>query len=366
MKKRCLFAVLLLFLSFCLSGCEFKDIDRRFFVTSIGVDKSKKPDHKFRVSLKVAIPKGQLKMGEEDFLVLAEDSDSITDAVQLMKARVDKEFDFGHTKVLVFGKSLVEDDFRDAIDWMVRQRFIQKIAWVMAGKPSAEHVLRAKQKSERLPSNALILAYGGTGVASQYIVSQYLFEFYRNTKERGKNGIMPVVEPMETYFRIDNALVCDDSKAMLTLTPEETKLYNVLSHDIEKSDFRVNVLNNTFMVHADSVKVHPHIQSSEVPTVVYELSFEGIVEERKRRVVIDEQVLNAVKHGMEQQMKKDVTELLLKLQKKKLDPLGLGLQYRASHWEDHMKEINDWKTLYPKAKFQVEVSCNLRASGAID
>ncbi|MCM3726878.1 hypothetical protein M3226_14400 [Neobacillus cucumis] len=49
-------AILFLLMSFVLGGCGFKDIDKRFFVVSIGVDAAKASSKKYLVSLKFAVP----------------------------------------------------------------------------------------------------------------------------------------------------------------------------------------------------------------------------------------------------------------------------------------------------------------------
>lgn len=49
--------ILLLLLAMTITGCNFKDIDRRIFVVAIGIDPGEQ-DGTFKVSLKLAIPKG--------------------------------------------------------------------------------------------------------------------------------------------------------------------------------------------------------------------------------------------------------------------------------------------------------------------
>ncbi|PWK05400.1 Ger(x)C family spore germination protein [Tumebacillus permanentifrigoris] len=363
------FMIVVLSLCLVLSGCEFKDIDKRFFITAIGIDKPEDSGKKYRVTLKIAIPKGQLQMGQEDYMSLSLDSDSISDAIQKLKARVDKEFDFGHTRVLVIGKSLAEEDYRDPLDWFTRQRFIQRISWCVIGKPTAEKLLDSKQKSERMPANALILAFGGQGVESQYIVSQYLFQLFRKSNDPGENPVVPIASPETSknsmYYTIDSVGVLDDTHLALVLTPDETRYYNVLSGIVNKSDYNIKMPNNTFAIHADQVKVKRKISDGENPTITVTLNFDGLVEEGEHGLQVTPQILEQIKQAAEKKLTTEMTTLLNKLQAKQVDPIGFGSLYRATHWQDMEVEVKTWEQLYKRAQFKVNVTINLRATGTI-
>ena len=63
-----------------------------------------------------------------------------------MKTETHKEFDFGHTKIIVLGKGLVEDNFSNVMDWFYRRRDIQLISQLGIGVPTAEAILLQKPK----------------------------------------------------------------------------------------------------------------------------------------------------------------------------------------------------------------------------
>lgn len=87
----------------CLTtGCEYKDIDRRIFVVAIGIDPGE--EEAFKVSLKLAIPQGEVTKIDEKMLIITEESDSISEALRLMKSKVEKELDYVHCKSIIIGK----------------------------------------------------------------------------------------------------------------------------------------------------------------------------------------------------------------------------------------------------------------------
>lgn len=56
-----------------LPGCDFKEIDLRIFVLAIGVDQGTEAGN-FKISLKLAIPQGDVTKIDEKMQILTEES----------------------------------------------------------------------------------------------------------------------------------------------------------------------------------------------------------------------------------------------------------------------------------------------------
>ncbi|MBL0388769.1 Ger(x)C family spore germination protein [Tumebacillus sp. ITR2] len=366
MKWQKVLFVLLLCSSLVLSGCEFKDIDKRFFVVSIGVDKSSDPEKTFHVSVKVAIPRGQVQMGKEDFEVYGVDDSTISNAIQRLKANVDKEFDFGHAKMLMIGESLAKKDYTDVLNWAIRTRFLQRIAWVGVVTPSAERALNVRPSFERLPSNALFLSFGQIGVESEFTVSRYLFDFYRSNEEPGSSPVLPLIQARKGHFIIDSAYVMDGKKAALKLSPEETRLFNTLTHTQNKYEYVIPEGDRKYVFHVDQVKIKRRLESSPKPTAQVDVKLSGTIVERVGRGRVNESEMHEVERLLSKDFKKKVENLLTRFRDENLDPYEFGLLYRATHWDEMEQEVKDWKAMYKKISFNVNVSVESRGSGSIE
>jgi len=97
-------------------------MDKRFFVLALGVDKSDDKGSKYRVSLKLAIPSSKIEPGQAKSQILTEEANNFPDAIRLLKSKVDKELDFGHTKMLIIGETLAKEDVTECVDFFVRRR----------------------------------------------------------------------------------------------------------------------------------------------------------------------------------------------------------------------------------------------------
>lgn len=349
---------------FFLSGCGFKDIDKRFFAVSIGIDKSENDAKSLKVSLKLAIPPEETGKSAE-FEIYSEEGETITEAIEKIKSKIDKELDLGLVKVIILGEKIVEEDIGLVLDWFERHQEVQKIAWVAIGNPSAVDVLKVKPKSERIPSNTLILSFGEAGTESQYIVSQELFRLSRSYFEKGVDPILPIVEAKKDYFLIEKAGVLSKGVLKLTLTKEETKMFKIITEGLEKTNFRLVNNNNLIMVAADKARAKYFIQTplDQQPFIQMDINVNGSVEEQKSRKPITNEGLDKYEKIGEQDIKDIANLLLSKLQKESVDPIGFGVRYRSRHWEDPKTEWKDWKAIYPKLQFRINTYLNVKSTG---
>ncbi|MBM7652986.1 Ger(x)C family spore germination protein [Neobacillus cucumis] len=358
------FTIMILVAVLCLNGCGFKDIEKRFFVVSIGVDLAKDKTKKYLVSLKFAVP-GATKENQGEYQIVSQNANSMSEAVRIIKTKVDKEIDFSHAKVIVFSDDVVKKKGNAGMYyWFTRRRDIQKIAWVNIGKPTALDVLKVKPKSEYLPSNALFLALGKEGSETPYITSEFLFDLKYRLIERGIDPIMPIVKAKKDLLEINTAGIFNKSHLKLTLKPEETKMLNFLRNREEKSAMRVTKGDTTivFDTHKVKTKFKLYTPIGKTPFIKVNVSMKGNLEEASKRVPIAK--LSAYENTAEKSVNKRIEKFLIKLQKANLDPLGFGLRYRSRHFNDD--DWKQWKRIYPNIVFKVQSNIQIEDTGLIN
>lgn len=361
--KRSLLLALVVTLSL-ISACGYKDIDKRFFVVSIGVDPSEQKDNKYKVSLKLAIPTGDIKAGKDKFQIISDNANSLTGAIRRMKSKVDKELDFSHAKVIIFGEEVAKKEVTELMDWFFRRRDLQKIAWVAVGRPTAEDILKVHTPSERLPSNALFLTFGQSGTESAYIISEYLFDFRKRVLERGLNPLMPIIEKNSFgTFTVNKTALFDNRKLKMVLDDYETKVLNMLMNRTEKVDLKV-VQNkeNSFYLSVDEVSSAYKFKNINGRLVIQvDVSLEGVVEEAIPYFSASD--LDKGSIAAAETFKQKAEDLLKKMQKEQLDPIGLGLLYRSRHL--NKDDWEQWRALYPDAKWDIKVDVTIQGTGGL-
>jgi spore germination protein KC len=340
----------------------YKDIDKRFFVISMGVDEGKE-GMAYEVTLKLAMPPADPKMGKSEFLLVSHESNSIAEAVSVMKSQVDKELDYGQMKVILLGEAIAKKNVTDTMDWFFRRRDIQKVAYVAIAKPTAKEILAIKPKSERLPGNAFFLAFGDEGSETPYTITEYLFDFHRRLHERGIDAVVPLVEPFKEQFQIKKAYIVQKSGVALGLTPRDTATFSLLMNRAERATFTIEEQGYDFSITADEINFSYDLLPGDSPVATFNGKITGIVEVAASDVSYDElpEYAKVLKKSVEHQ----VVEVLEKFQKANVDPVGFGLRYRAISFRNE-EEWERWQKMYPKLKFKADIKVNLETTGAIE
>ncbi|MEK3722963.1 Ger(x)C family spore germination protein [Paenibacillus sp. FSL H8-0034] len=349
-----------------LSSCGFKDMDKRFIVMAIGIDKSTDKDQPLHVSLKLAIPTSQIKPGQTNtFQIVSDDAKTISEAVQHLKSKVDKELDFSQSKIIIFGRDLAEERLnRETIDWFLRRREIEGTTLMALGDPSAEQILKVKPKSERLPADSLFLSFDEEGTESPFIVTERLFDFHRRLSEKGLDPYLPVIRPLSESYLIDQVAVFDKEKLKKILNPDETRVFNELSKKISK--FYIETRTDTVQFALSVTKFGYTYTIDEpkdaAPLLTMNIKIKGQAAESSQSLNYSEWSL--YEHEAEKEAAKRYENVLKKLQSIGVDPIGFGLKYRATrHDRDH--EWEKWSSVYPQLMFHVNVNINFLGSGGI-
>ncbi|WP_309119519.1 Ger(x)C family spore germination C-terminal domain-containing protein [Paenibacillus sp.] len=358
--RSALVLALLMFAGIGFNG--YKDIDKRFFVVSMGVDEGKN-GFLYEVTLKLALPQADPKAAKNEFLLIKRESNSIGEAVAFMKSQVDKEFDFGHMKMIFIGESLAKRNWLKTMDWFFRRRDIQKIAYVAVARPDAATALNIKPMFEQLPSSSLFTAFGDEGSETPYIVTEYLFDLHRRLHERGIDPVVPIVEPYKKQFDIQKAYIVTRSGIKTALNPQETGLYSMLLNRAERATLSVQRGTDSFSVTADEIKLDHELRTGAKPTVTVKGTVLGTVEVASETVEPSE--LGKFESALEQRMNEDIISLLKKLQEDDVDPFGFGLHYRATHYNNDT-EWEDWRKIYPKLTFESEIRVVLETPGVVE
>lgn len=348
-----------------LSGCGFKDIDKRFFVVATGIDRPKDNPGDYLVTLKLAVPSPKIEPGSAKSQTESVQATSIAEAVRLIKSHVDKELDFGHCKLYLLGEQLVNDHYIDAIDWVTRRRDIQNIAYLAVGKPDAKTIVEMNPPTERFPGNTLFLQLGKDGTESSYIVPTYIFDFIRKVQEHGIDPVLPVMQKEKEEYIISKLALLDKTKFVTLLNPNETEIYNQLSHQMTKSTVTATIKGETLVLSVSSIKSRYRIvkQADGSHLLKLVVRIEGIFEEAPFGVYTSD--WTKLEKAFNAQYEAEANHLLTKLQRQGIDPMGFGLRYRATHRGSEQTWKN-WLSIYPRLKFDVTAKIKIEGTGISD
>lgn len=356
---------LLLLLCLILSGCGFKDIDKRFFVVAMGIDKSEDPTNPYRITLKLAVPSPQIAPGTSKSQNESINAGSIAEGVRMLKSHVDKELDFGHCKIFLIGEQIARDDYNNFIQWMQRRRDIQSVADMGVGKPDAESLLRINPVSERYPGNTLFLSFGADGTDNPYTYMEPASDFFRRVSERGMDPLLPVIQQdhvnKEGYIINRNALM-DKTHIKLILNPNESQLFNQLAKKLSKSSVTAKYNGEEFIGVITQIHRKYTITNKDgKPLLKMTVRIKALLEQAPPNLFNQE--WSKIEKKLSEDYAQEAKALLVKIQKAGVDPMGFGLRYRATHPGD--QAWKDWQSIYPELEFAVDASITIEGTGLI-
>ncbi|TVX97312.1 Ger(x)C family spore germination protein [Cohnella terricola] len=346
-----------------ISGCGFKDIDKRFFVVSLGIDTGSAPGM-FKVTLRLAIPASKIESGKALTEVESLEASSIAEAVRLLKSHVDKELDFGHCRVILIGKTLMEDSVDETLTWLARRRDISMISYVGMAEPSAHEVLKLRPVSERYPGNALLLTFGNEGTESSYTVTEYLFDFVRRRKETGKDAFLPIVkmDPDRNSYEVNQVAFPDKKKLRLSLNSEETQLFNISARHFHKSAIAFPYLGTRIVLALTKVSTSVDISTGDIPVVTFRIRAKGYLEQSPPRFMNGN--IPKIENHLQTELNRQLEELLYKIRDAGVDPYGFGLHYLAQYF-GNSKDFEKWTKAYPYVSFRIRSRIQVDKSGQI-
>ncbi|GGD73978.1 Ger(x)C family spore germination protein [Paenibacillus nasutitermitis] len=347
-----------------LTGCGFKDIDKRFFVVAMGIDLSETNKKDYYITLRLAAPSPRVEPGASKTDVQAIHAPSIAEALRLLKSYVDKEIDFGHCKLYVFGEKLVQSDYRDVMDWLSRRRDVQNVSYLAIGRPDAQSIMKINPPTERYPGNTLFLQFGKDGTESSYIISEYLFDFMRRLGEKGMDPILPVVQTVNNGYLIAQLALLNKRNMVETLSQSETQLFNQIFNKFTKSTITATIKDERLVLAVNRITSHYKIVkgTNGTHTLKLTLGFRGIFEEAPQGIY--NRNWTDLQNHFNRQIAGEAKQLLEKVQKADVDPFGFGLRFRATH-KGSETTWKEWQSIYPRLTFDVKVDTMIEGTGVI-
>ncbi|OPA80283.1 hypothetical protein BVG16_05990 [Paenibacillus selenitireducens] len=365
MKTGCYRIVLLITsLNLLLSGCQFKDMDKRSFVTTMGIDHIPNRPDDVHITMKIGIPSAKRSPGEAKFITTSHDGPTIGEAIKSIQSLFDQELDFSHLALIVMGEAYIQQDFTQAIDWLTRRYEIQQTSLFAAGSPDAKTVLNVKNASEQVYGNALTLHFQKYGISESETIGITKSEFFNRWKEKGKDPFLPIIHVTDQKYDINQIALLHKSKSIGKLSPHEVQLLKMLMKSGNLFSFRVREPQNAFVVKiSDSTCKQSITRTANGIVITIHMKVTGSVSERKKaslalsKADMEKEASAELQHRME--------KLLKHLQQTDSDPAGFGLRYRATYRDGDAAEWAYWVRHYPKATFDVVTEVHLTESSVI-
>lgn len=356
--------MLFILVSFFLDGCSFKDIDKRAFVTSIGIDESESFEKKYKVTLKISLSKGDPTTTGSDFTILSYDANSISEALTHMKSMTDKELFYGQTSTILIGEKIAINDIQPILHYFLKRPDIQRTSYLSVAVPTAYQVLEYKPKIEQVAGSYLFSIFEDSSTDSPYVEALTLFDAHRRETEDGINIAMPIIEVENKTIQVDKIALFSKTGMESKLNPKESQLYRLLTVGVTNGSTSIETKEGAFTIKISKGNGRLKIKKErdDMSSVIFNIKLKATVEEKiDNQISLSHDQIKKLQVETEKKIKSEINSLLEKIQKSQLDPIGIGLKFNANNFNH--KDLNEF---YSNLKVKVTVDCRIVDAGIVE
>ncbi|MEK3911297.1 Ger(x)C family spore germination protein [Paenibacillus sp. FSL H7-0331] len=369
MKHVCLLSLLLSIslLSGCRDRINIEDISLSLLV---GIDLDK--ENQLLISSSSPVFNTEAKEKEENTVVK---TTTLRHSRQQFDATINALTSRGKLQVLLIGKRVLQHkDWFPILDSFYRDSKDTVMTRVVLVDGPVSDILLFKHKDKpRLPLYLTKLL--DTAHQRNITVITSLQELHRQFSDRGLSPSITELKKDGEIKVTGTALLDRSGKYKLSLNADETQLLRIMQnqtdgqftftiHLPQQSDdgiFHENMMS--FVPEAISVKTKTNYKDNKF---IFDIGVKMRIAMKERLFPFDvKRKAPELEKQIQEELQKQFSQLLKKIQNANIDPIGLGLYARAYEYSE-WKEVQDkWGEALSKAEVRVNVLAKIQAMGAM-
>lgn len=366
--------LLLIAMCLLLTSCRDRlDLENVTLVLMEGLDLDK--DNNLLIYMSSPVFSKEAKKKNEETKVKAI---SPRDARGYFEAKVSALVSTGKLQNLLIGKKVLQHPYwYKLLDVLFRDAKVRSNARIVMVDGDVDDVMFFEPEDKRrLPLHIAKLI--DTAHERNLVEVTTLFTIQRQIYEKGVTPYITELrkEPREIRLMGD-ALLDKQGKYVTSLNLVENELLQILQ-DEKFQDLTLTLVlpekeKPGTVFHAGAVSFYVKKVNRKIKTSYkngrfefnYQLGLPIQITERLFDYDIKDDAAK-LESMIDEQLKKEIVKLVNKLQKNKVDPIGLGLFARAFEYRNWKKVQNDWAEAFAKAKIEVHVHTRIKDYGEIE
>lgn len=370
--KRWFHATLFIFLIVILSGCGSKaPLEDLTLALIIGIDLDDENNLVF-YELNPVFSEGA-KKGIESYEVKAK---TIRDSRRLFNALTTGEVTAGKIQVLLLGKRVLQHgDWFPILDTVYRNpTFSMSTRVVTVDGPVSEVI---SYNPEEKPQLSLHLkAVIDKNYDRTRAVKGTLQELHREIYEKAMTPFISEVKKGKKLELIGISLLDNKGKyAQFLDMPESTLLLMLQNKKRHEVTLTIPVLpteDEKSIFHKNEISLAAGRLKTKIKSGYKQNKFHFDIKVKMTINIVErlfpEDKLNneQLTTLIEKELTKQIVDLIKKIQKKKIDPIGLGLYARAYQYDHYKKVENNWGEALAESDVNVFVKIDINSNGAVE
>jgi spore germination protein len=359
--------IIFIIMIFILTGCaEQRIIDDLALINAVGYDVT--DNEKNPLKLTVTFP-FITKDGNYDRKTIIVEGKSSKEAREKVRLKTNLRLESGQVRVSMYGQEVAKQGMLPYIQSLVRDPSIGTRAKLALAEDKASDVLMLQIKSEG--QNATYLEQFLTKLNRENLRTNYnIYQFLRDYYDDGIDPILPVFKVEKNNIAFNGIGLFHEDKLVEILKPskarylfifrEEMKQGNLVEQiDVGEEEKASIMLNYELKEHR--IEVQSTSKNSKKASIYIEL-IGDVIEYTGKEEISDPKNQKKIENIISKKINQEGKELIVKLQKLQVDPLGVNRYVR------NKMNYREWKALdkyqsYQDMNINIEANIILNSSG---
>ena len=351
-----------------LTGCwDVQEIKNRGIANTVFFDIGNTKELKMGVALNIPGSLAPTNVGtyqqfnKRNYIITGA-GDSIVNAWTEVQANAERDIFFGQMRAVVLSERLARENINDYLDFIGRIPLVPPNTIVLVAKDDPEKLLDLKNQPNELPGNYFDYYFRNPSKRSLAIPVD-LWRVNAIMDRKTSDPYIPVFEESQESYKIAGTAVFSRNRMVGELSMDET-ISLALIRGTDNGYLTVALGKSEYVAFKNvrsKTRVQPKLSTDGRLTFDVKTEITGnMIENFPHR-----QTLRNEEKEIERQaamlIKREIRNLIAKLQGLNSDPVGFGGKYRIKY-PQQWKKI-DWHQGYPAAEFNVSTKFTLKETG---
>lgn len=359
--------VLVIIIIFVLTGCaEQRIIDDLALINAVGYDLSNNEKNPLKLTGTFPII---TKDGKYDRKTIIVEGKSSKEAREKVRLKTNLKLESGQIRVSLFGQELAKKGMLPYLQSLVRDPSIGTRAKLALAEDQASDVLMLQIKNEG--QNATYLEQFLTKLNRENLRTNYnIYQFLRDYYDDGIDPILPVFKVEKNNIAYNGIGLFHEDKLVEILKPSEARYLFLFREEMKQGNFveQIDVGEEekaSIMLTYELKEHHINIQSTAANPKKASINIEligDVLEYTGKEEVSDPKIQKKIENIITKKINQEGKELIVKLQKLQVDPLGINRYVRNKMNYYEWKALDKYQS-YQDMDIKIEANIILNSSG---
>jgi spore germination protein len=352
---------------FFLTGCaEQRIIDDLALINAVGYDVTDNEKNPLKLTVTFPII---TKDGKYDRKTILVEGKSSKEAREKVRMKTNLKLESGQMRVSLFGQELANKGMLPLLNSLVRDPSIGTRAKLALAEDEASDILMLQIKNEG--QNATYLEQFLTKLNRESLRTNYnIYQFLRDYYDDGIDPILPVFRVEKNNIAYNGIGLFQEDKLVEILKPSEARYLFLFREEMKQGNFveQIDVGEEekaSIMLNYELKEHHIKIQSSSTnpkQASIYIKLIGDVIEYTGKEEISDPKIQKKIEKLITKKIHQEGKELIVKLQKLQVDPLGINRYVRNKMNYKEWKALDKYQS-YQDMNINIEANIIINSSG---